>query len=464
MEISIIQASKARYLKSEAFTFLRKRGMVPVVVNDAYLPALDNKARFKILYGGSGSGKSDFKATELLLSCLNDPFRRIMFSRKHATTIRDSQFLLFKDLITRYQLGDYFKVKESEMDITCYNGNQLLSAGLDDVDKLKSIPDPTDVWIEEPLDRNGSITQHDFTELDRRIRTTRASGHIHLTFNPINKANWIYRLFFEDKVYPASIIKTTYLDNYFLPPNEVEKYERLRLIDENEYQVYAMGQWGTIKTGREFYGNFSAAKHTGRVEVKRDLPIHLSFDQNVIPYISCSCWQVEYMPDGFLEIRAFDEICLESPRNITEEQGKEILHRYPWATRGFIYGDASGKARSTRSTETDYDILKRVLIKLMTNASDRVQRSNPGIDQRRGFISKVLAGEYKVRLIIDQKCERLIEDLQYVKQDINGRKDKERGRDQFGQSYEKRGHLSDTFDYIITTLMENEFHQYRKQF
>ena len=136
-----------------------------------YLPHRFRPERVQILYGGSGSGKSDWKATELLLKCLLNPFCRVLFMRKHSTQIRDSQFLLFKDIIKRYGLQPYFSVKESEMDIHCtLNENVLLSAGLDDVDKLKSVADITDAWIEEPMDKKGSILSTDFTELDRRLR------------------------------------------------------------------------------------------------------------------------------------------------------------------------------------------------------------------------------------------------------------------------------------------------------
>ena len=55
------------------------------------------------------------------------------------------------------------------------------------MDKLKSIPDVTDIWIEEPIDRKGSVTEADFTELNRRLRCEKATNHIHLTFNPIAK-------------------------------------------------------------------------------------------------------------------------------------------------------------------------------------------------------------------------------------------------------------------------------------
>ena len=90
-------------------------------------------------------------------------------------------------MIKRYGLSQYFEVKES-MDIRCVlNGNMALAAGLDDVDKLKSIPDITDIWIEEPIDRKGTVLESDFLELDRRLRCDKAPNHIHLTFNPVSK-------------------------------------------------------------------------------------------------------------------------------------------------------------------------------------------------------------------------------------------------------------------------------------
>ena len=187
------------------------------------------------------------------MKCLLNPFCRVLFLRKYGTQIRDSQFLLFKDLIKRYNLGAFFTVKESEMDIYCnLNGNVLLSAGLDDVDKLKSVADITDAWIEEPMDKKGSILSTDFTELDRRLRSLRASNHIHLTFNPISKESWIYDFFFRSDLYGAFKLKTTYLDNHFSPPEQVRQFEILKEKKPDEYAVYALGEWGSLKQGLVF--------------------------------------------------------------------------------------------------------------------------------------------------------------------------------------------------------------------
>lgn len=248
-----IPASRREALTEKAKAVLRQRGQLPITINDAYIPHLFRPERIQILYGGSGSGKSDFKATELLLKCLCDPFRRVLFLRKHATQIRDSQFLLFKDLIKRYELGEYFQVKESEMDIICrHNGNLLLSAGLDDVDKLKSVADITDAWIEEPIDKKGSISSSDFTELDRRLRSPLASNHIHLTFNPISKESWVNDYFFKSESYGAFRFKTTYLDNHYCPPEQARQFEILKEKKPDEYAVYALGEWGSLKQGLVF--------------------------------------------------------------------------------------------------------------------------------------------------------------------------------------------------------------------
>jgi len=249
-KIKYLRASWADDIRVSA---VASTGVIPIRINDAYLPHMNRPERIQIWYGGSGSGKSDAKATELLLKCLLNPFCRVLFLRKYGTQIRDSQFLLFKDLIKRYNLGAFFTVKESEMDIYCnLNGNVLLSAGLDDVDKLKSVADITDAWIEEPMDKKGSILSTDFTELDRRLRSLRASNHIHLTFNPISKESWIYDFFFRSDLYGAFKLKTTYLDNHFSPPEQVRQFEILKEKKPDEYAVYALGEWGSLKQGLVF--------------------------------------------------------------------------------------------------------------------------------------------------------------------------------------------------------------------
>ena len=250
MKVHLFPASRKD--SAAAFEYFRRKGLV-FTVNDCYLPHFDRPERVQIWYGGSGSGKSDAKATQLLWKCLTKPYCRVLFARKYAKQIRDSQFQLFKDLISRYSLQPYFKVLESEMDIICLqNENRLMSGGLDEVDKLKSIPDITDIWVEEPMDKKGNISSADFRELNRRLRSPKASNHIHFTFNPISRESWLFDYFFRGDEYKPFNLKTTYLDNHYSPDNQHHEYEIPKTRDPEEYKVYALGEWGSLKQGLVF--------------------------------------------------------------------------------------------------------------------------------------------------------------------------------------------------------------------
>mgnify|MGYP002508345844 CR=1 FL=1 len=69
------------------------------------------------------------------------------------------------------------------MRIKFQNGSEILFAGLDDVEKLKSIYDITGIWIEEASE----LLEGDFNQLDIRLRTvTPYYLQIILSFNPIS--------------------------------------------------------------------------------------------------------------------------------------------------------------------------------------------------------------------------------------------------------------------------------------
>ncbi|MBP7564315.1 MAG: phage terminase large subunit, partial [Candidatus Cloacimonetes bacterium] len=108
-------------------------------INNAYRPAFfDKDHRFHVIYGGAGSGKSVFVAQKYKYLMLNEPGHNILITRKTARSNRYSTFALMKQVIGQdYSL---FRVNKSDMTIkSLVNGNQIMFAGLDDVEKLKSI-------------------------------------------------------------------------------------------------------------------------------------------------------------------------------------------------------------------------------------------------------------------------------------------------------------------------------------
>lgn len=108
---------------------------------------------------------------------------------------------------------------------------------------MKSITDITDIWIEEATE----ATQDDFNQLDLRLRAQKPYLQIYLSFNPVSKANWVYKYFFENGT-PANtiILKTTYKDNRFLPQDYINALEEMEKTNPTYYKIYALGDFCSL--------------------------------------------------------------------------------------------------------------------------------------------------------------------------------------------------------------------------
>ena len=214
------------------------------VFNDVYFPhLLDYKRRYEVYYGGAGSGKSVFVCQKLIVKACNSK-RKILVIRKYGTTLKDSVFQLFKDMLKEWGLYRYCKVNLSSYTITLPNDSVILFKGLDDSEKIKSITDITDIWIEEATE----LSDDDFTQLDLRLRASVENLQLICSFNPVSKVNWVYRKWFaEDAVYQNTmILHTTYKHNKFLPKEYIEALQEKEKTNYTYYKIYALGEFCTL--------------------------------------------------------------------------------------------------------------------------------------------------------------------------------------------------------------------------
>lgn len=216
------------------------------VFNDAYFPyLLDYSKRYNVYYGGAGSGKSVFLSQLLIVKACQSR-RKILVIRKVGATLKDSVFDLVCNYLKKWQLYDKCKVNLSTYTITLPNNSIFLFKGLDDSEKIKSITDITDIWCEECTE----LLETDFTQLDLRLRAMAANLQIFVSFNPVSKANWVYKKWFaEDAVYDRDntvIIKTTYKDNRFLPDAYIAALEEKAQTNPTYYRIYALGEFCSL--------------------------------------------------------------------------------------------------------------------------------------------------------------------------------------------------------------------------
>lgn len=215
--------------------------------NPLFRPYLtDNTHRYLILYGGAGSGKSVFAVQRFLYRLLTLSLCNILVVRAVAATNRDSTYALFRQVISKWGLSELFSCKDSDLRISCANGNSVIFKGLDDTEKLKSITFPkgelTDIWIEEASE----VLEEDFNQLDVRLRGKGSHKQMVLTFNPVSVLHWLKLRFFDRQDPRALVLKSTYKDNQFLDEDYKRTLEGYKDTDPYYYSVYCLGEWGVL--------------------------------------------------------------------------------------------------------------------------------------------------------------------------------------------------------------------------
>ncbi len=478
----------------------------------------DPSIRLIVLYGGSSSGKSYSAAQLFLIMTLYDKENTLVM-RKVGASINKTIYEDFK--VAARQLGIFglFKFKDGVRQIVCLsNGAKIDFGGLDDPEKIKGISNYKRVFMDEWSE----YESEDFKQVRKRLRG-KIGQQIITAFNPIRETHWIKKDIFdaekwhdipmdmsiagrqlpseltavksirtnepkfiinprtkeiEEHAPDTVIIQTTYLNNFWVVGSPdgtygyydeqcIADFEKDRIHDPDYYNVYALGEWGVIRTGSEFFVSFNRGKHCETVEYNPNLPIHLSIDNNRLPYIANTYWQVD-TTNGY-EIRQIDETCAESPNNSARKAAKLVakkLHDYG-ADKVFLHGDATTKNGSTIDDENRsfFDLYIDQLQKEGIEVVDMIGNKNPSVSMSGEFINATF-DEYfpDIRIIIGEHCTISIEDYMSVQKDVNGAILKTKVKNKITmQTYEEHGHLSDTFRYVVIDILREQFVSFSNQ-
>ena len=388
----------------------------PKIFNPVYIPFINSETRIQIFFGGSSSGKSYFIAGRVVLDTLKG--RNTLVLRNVAKTLRGSCWNEITKAIRAFGLGDLFEISKTEMVITAKNNQcQILFAGLDDVEKIKSITPAkgvlTDVWIEEATE----AAWEDYKQLNKRLRgLSRHTKRLTLSFNPIYREHWIYTNFFGDwdesktviNTPALSILKTTYLDNNFLTQDDRDALENEK--DPYYRNVYTLGNWGVL--GDVIFRNWRTEDLS---DLNTDKPLFgLDFGFSSDPAAGV---KVHYDRAG-KKIYILDEL---HEKGMTNSQLAETLK--PWVGGHYITCDSS-EPKS---------------IKELQNLGIRAIGAKKGPDSVIHGVQWLQGHE----IIVDVRCQHTKNELQLYQ----WRKDKE------GQSMrvpeDRNNHLIDALRYCL---------------
>ena len=474
----------------------------------------DATIRFIILYGGSSSGKSFSVAQAVLIQTLQDSENTLVM-RKVGASISKTIYEDYKVAASLLGISQYFKFIQNSIKCT-YNGAKIDFSGLDDPEKIKGISNYKRVQLEE-------LSEFEFADLKqirKRLRGKKGQQII-ADFNPISETNWIKKDWLDNeklhdvpmvveiggKVIPAEltkvkslkmnegksmvnpktkeieeyppnmvVIQSTYLNNFWVVGSPdgtygyydeqcVMDFEHDRLYDPDYYNVYALGEWGVIKTGSEFLNSFNIGKNSGEYPYIPGLPIHLSVDSNVLPYISVSYWQADLSKGKVMYQIA--ETTAESPNNSVRRAAKLVSKKLIELGYGdviYLHGDASAKAANTidDNKRSFMDLFIDTLKKDNWIVEDKVGNKNPSVSMTGEFVNAVFEKQLSgLSININDSCRASIDDYQSVQKDANGAILKTKVKDSVTkQTYEEHGHLTDTLRYVVHDIMYEEYVQF----
>lgn len=107
----------------------------------------DGRHTYYDLYGGRGSMKSTFAATEIIYGIMNDPEANAIVFRKVAGTLSESVYEQMLWVINKLGVGQYWKCTTSPLRCVYKPTGQRISfRGLDDATKVKSIKVSKGYW------------------------------------------------------------------------------------------------------------------------------------------------------------------------------------------------------------------------------------------------------------------------------------------------------------------------------
>lgn len=354
--------------------------------------------RYKVVFGGRGSGKSWGVARALLLQGIEKPLR-ILCCREIQKSIKDSVHRLLADQVVALGLEAQYHVYETEIRGT--NGTEFLFSGLSAQTSisLKSYEGIDRAWVEEAQ----NVSKKSWDILTPTIR--KAASEIWITFNPVLDTDETYQRFVVAPPTDSVVIEMNYHDNPWFPPAlDQERLHTLATSEEDYANIWG-GQCRTSVAGAIYAREIMEAVKDHRIcAVPYDprLKVHTVWDLGWNDSTSILCVQ-----RGRAEIRIVDYI---EEHQRTLDYYAATLNARPW-NWGFDYLPHDGFTRDYKTGRSAEEILRG-----FGRTVQPRERSIPSVSVEEGIRACRM---FLAQVIFDQgKTARLVECLKRYRRSI----------------------------------------------
>ena len=383
--------------------------------------------RYKVAYGGRGSGKSWSMARALLVKAASET-TRVLCAREIQRSIKQSVHTLLNDQIQSLGLGAFYEVLETE--IRGLNGSTFSFTGLatNTVESIKSFEGCDVVWVEEAQ----TVSKKSWDILIPTIR--KPNSEIWVSFNPNIDTDDTYTRFVVNTPDNAKVVKVNYTDNPWFP--EVLEIERQHSLKTNpDYANIWEGDCKAAVDGAIYANEIREAQEGGRITaIPYDpmMKVHVVMDLGWNDSMSVILCQ-----KGISDLRIIGYI--EDDHRTLDSYSAQLKNlSYNWGTM-FLPHD--GQSKDFKHGISAEEIMKKLGWDI---------RIVPKADIESGI---KLARMNFHRIYFDKSAQRLVECLKNYRRSINSATN-EPG----APLHDEFSHGADAFRYLCTSIeaMKNE--------
>lgn len=302
------------------------------------LEFLFSPSRYKVLYGGRGSGKSWGVARALLVIGIQKPIR-VLCARELQNSITDSVHALLADQIKSMKLEEFYEIQNTV--IYGKNGTEFLFAGLKhNITKIKSFEGVDLCWVEEAQ----TVSKSSWDTLIPTIR--KEESEIWITFNPELDTDETYKRFVVIPPSNAIVQKVNWSDNPWFPQVLRDEKDDLKERDMDAYLNVWEGNTRQVLDGSVYATELRKAQEESRIkDVNVDLSIPVSTFWDIGWADLNSIWFVQTVPGGEVRVIDFYQNCQKTIDHYVQVlQTKGYTYRDHWLPHDAEHKNMTGKS------------------------------------------------------------------------------------------------------------------------